>query len=363
MKSGGSWLRSPAFDLGFIVAPPLLAALAVLSFGFLRAPETPVWGWVVLVVCVDVAHVYASIYRTYFDPKELRRRAALYVNVPVACWAAGVLLYRHSPLFFWRTLAYVAVFHFIRQQYGFMRIYQHLQGLRSRLDDVLDQAALYGAMLYPLAFWHATPGRRFVWFVAGDFARLPAVAAKLAGWAYAAALAAFFARQVQMYARHGRLNWGKVGIVSTTAVSWYVGIVALNSDFAFTATNVLAHGIPYFALVWLYGHRKWGGAPSWRGLLHRPAAWLLFLLPLIGLAYFEEGLWDVLVWKEHVSVFAGLALSWEPSSAALALLVPLLALPQSTHYVLDAWIWKLDGSNPDLRRSLFGDGGLTAIRQ
>ena len=41
--------------------------------------------------------------------------------------------------------------------------------------------------------------------------------------------------------------------------------------------------------------------------------------------------------------------------ALLVLVVPALILPQATHYVLDAWIWKFDGSNPRLREYLFGD--------
>jgi hypothetical protein len=31
--------------------------------------------------------------------------------------------------------------------------------------------------------------------------------------------------------------------------------------------------------------------------------------------------------------------------------VPLLALPQATHYLLDAWIWRVKG-NPELARRL-----------
>jgi hypothetical protein len=33
--------------------------------------------------------------------------------------------------------------------------------------------------------------------------------------------------------------------------------------------------------------------------------------------------------------------------------VALLALPQVTHYWLDAFIWKMDGSNAGLREALF----------
>ena len=34
------------------------------------------------------------------------------------------------------------------------------------------------------------------------------------------------------------------------------------------------------------------------------------------------------------------------------LLVPLLALPQLTHYILDGYLWRLDGTNPGLAAAL-----------
>lgn len=34
-----------------------------------------------------------------------------------------------------------------------------------------------------------------------------------------------------------------------------------------------------------------------------------------------------------------------PGRVLLALVVPLLALPQATHYLLDAWIWKVRPGN------------------
>jgi hypothetical protein len=40
-----------------------------------------------------------------------------------------------------------------------------------------------------------------------------------------------------------------------------------------------------------------------------------------------------------------------PGPEALALIVPLLALPQATHYVLDGWIWRARG-NPGLQQRL-----------
>ncbi|TBR26114.1 hypothetical protein EPO15_00745 [bacterium] len=345
------WARSAPYDLALIAGPPALAALAVWGLPALRAPDVPAWGWLVLVVGVDVAHVWSTLWRTYLVPEELARRPGLYAVVPFTCWAAGALLYRAGgPGLFWRVLAYLAVFHFVRQQWGFLRLYQSYEGRASRLDDALDRAALYGGMLYPLVYWHASLPRPFEWFVPGDFAALPAALSAPAASLYAVVLAVWVLRQA-VRARRESLHPGRLLVVVGTAAAWWTGIVAFESDVAFTLTNVLAHGVPYFALLWLT-------APRPRRAAALPAAaWAaVFLLVPLAFAYGEEGLWDWAVWREHAGLFFGWTGRAEPDlgPAALALLVPLLALPQSTHYVLDAYIWRLDGSDPALARALRG---------
>ena len=346
------WIHSPRFDGLLIVGPAVLAVLAVLPLPPLQLERMPPWGWLLFVVGVDVTHVWSSLYRTYLDPDEFRRRRHRYLLTPAVCFGVGVVLYSLGSLVFWRVLAYLAVLHFVRQQYGFVMVYRHRAGERDAADAVLDKAAIYASMLYPLAYWHATPDRAFTWFVAGDFFTLPRWTAGAAGLVYAAVLAAFAVRQLQRALRSETLNWGKIGIVASTAATWYIGIVAFNSDFAFTVTNVVAHGVPYMALVWLYGRRKWAAERSWRMLVHRPALAGLFVGLAALFAYLEEGAWDALVWHEHGVFFGGLGTALP--DVLLTLVVPVLILPQATHYVLDAWIWKFDGSNPGLREYLFG---------
>jgi len=353
--NGAAWIVSRQFDVGLILGPPLLAVLLVLSLPTLRGPDVPLWGWLVFVVCIDVAHVYASLYRTYWDPEEFARRRIHYTLTPIVCLAVGVVLHSFGALVFWRVLAYIAVFHFVRQQFGFVMLYRHRRGERSLADRRLDKMAIYSTMLYPLAFWHATPDRRFEWFVEGDFLSLPAWISPLALWIYSAILLVFLARQVQLYRERGTVNWGKVGIVVSTACVWYTGIVLLNSDFAFPLTNAVAHGVPYMALVWIYGRRKWTGERSWRHRIHRPAAAAIFVGLLLVLAYFEEGLWDLFVWQEHAAAFGQVALPFAVPEALRHLIVPLLTVPQATHYVLDGWIWRFDSSNPGLGSFLFGE--------
>ena len=349
MKS--HWLVSARFDLCVFVLPALASVVLAALSGRLADPtgDTPAWAYLAFVVGVDVAHVHATSVRVYFDRAELARRSGLYLLVPLLGFISGCLAYHASPLLFWRALAYLAVFHFMRQQIGWLRLYRRRAGEHGAWDARLDEAALYLSMLYPLLVWHARLPTRFQWFMAGDFLQgLPAGVAHAAGQVWALVLLAFALRQWQRRKRGLPVSAGKLLLLSTTACTWGSGIVLFDNDFAFTVTNVIAHGVPYAAMAFRVGHAP---SPSpraaWQTWLFARAPRYLALLAL--LAYAEEWLWDASVWREHAGIFPAPALDLEAWSAWL---VPLLTLPQLTHYVLDAYLWRLDGQNPGLASAL-----------
>nr|WP_262908041.1 hypothetical protein [Hymenobacter sp. 15J16-1T3B] len=331
------------------MAPPFLALLLVLLLppAFRSSPQMPVLGWVVLVLFIDVAHVYSTLFRTYLDPVRRLRQRRLYWLVPLGCYAAGVALHHVSGLLFWRVLAYLAVFHFVRQQYGFLRLYaRHEPAARSRW---LDTAVIYAATLYPLLYWHLSAPRNFNWFVDGDFVQRDWPAGRaVATVAYAGLLLAYGAKELRQGLTTRRVNLPRNLLVLGTAASWYVGIVLCNGDLAFTLLNVVSHGIPYLALVWASGHEpRPGQRATRRGVWAGRYGWMLFLGLILVLAYLEEGAWDGLVWREHGGVFGWFQqLPHVVETPLLAWLVPLLALPQATHYVLDGFIWRRPAASP-----------------
>jgi hypothetical protein len=139
-------------------------------------------------------------------------------------------------------------------------------------------------------------------------------------------------------ARTVGVHWGKLLLVGSTALSWFVGIVVATSDLAFTVPNVVVHGVPYLALTWRYakGRLADGGYGRLRGLVR--AGLPVFLGLLFALAFLEELGWDRLVWHEHAGFFGLSRLTLGPT--ALAVVVPLLATPQLTHYLLDGLVWR-----------------------
>ncbi|HTH55432.1 MAG TPA: hypothetical protein VL728_05260 [Cyclobacteriaceae bacterium] len=135
---------------------------------------------------------------------------------------------------------------------------------------------------------------------------------------------------------HSDVNVPKNGVMLGTYLSWYAGIVLFHGDLVFTLMNVVAHGIPYMGLVWLYGTKKdsSGFSFGWSGVA-------IFVSTLLLFAYFEESLWDILVWKDHPTIFPFFTLAHPlTNSWILSFVVPLLVLPQLTHYVLDGFIWR-----------------------
>jgi hypothetical protein len=348
------WILSPGLDLAVFAGP--LAASALLVALFARAgtgdDDLPPWAFVLLVVGCDVAHVWSTLFRTYLDPEERARRPGLLLGVPAACFGAGVALHMFGAAAFWTALAYVAVFHFVRQQYGWMAYAARKAGEDSPLDRRLDAVAIYNATLFPLLWWHANLPRPFVWFREGDFLEGLPEAAGAAGLAVHWALnGLWLGRQAWLLLAGRPVNLAKALVLGTTWAAWYGGIVWLDSDLAFTATNVLAHGVPYVALVHRWGAARWRGAGGRIAPLFRPAAFAAFYGVLFALAFAEEGLWDGLVWHRHGGVFPVPRLGLD--EAALAVVVPLLAVPQATHYVLDAWIWRTSrAENPGLAERL-----------
>ncbi len=345
-------LVSLRHDLTWFVLPGVVAALAGLAVGLLPATsETREGGglglWILGVLLVDVAHVYASLYRTYLDPeaRALHRKRLWWV--PALCLWFGFFLHLESPLLFWSVLAYVAIFHFIKQHLGFALLYVRA-GHEGSLDRRLVTAAVWAGTLGPVLYWHAHLPTRFTWFVPGDLvAGAPAWLGSVALWGQVPIWALFLARRVQKL-RQGQANPVLLALVVLPAANWHLGMVVFNDDRVFTITNVFFHGIPYLALIWVAG-----GRDTLASRLKDASPALLALAfygLLVVLAVTEEALWDRWVWHERPELFgAGGA---EFSTFATALVVSALTVPQATHYALDRFIWRAGPDNPKLAKQL-----------
>ena len=337
------WIHNAKTDSVFILSPPFVVVLIVFLFQKQISQlndQYSFYTWLFLIVFVDVAHVYSTLFKTYFVKQEFQKRKLLYLGIPALSLVLGIIFYQFGSLFFWSALALVAVYHFVRQQYGFMRLYARFE--RDNIHKKIDAAAVYAATVFPMLYWFATP-RKFTWFVENEFSwmgKLPDYVPAITV-IYFAIVGIWLLKTVFEFLKFRIFNVPKNAVIIGTFLSWYFGIVYFNNDLIFTFLNVVSHGIPYMALIYLneieHKDQKYLRSLS---MFKSGIGVLMFVGILLVIAFSEEYLWEVLVWRENFSL-SGIHLSenW------LMLLVPLLTVPQLTHYLLDGFIWKRNRSS------------------
>lgn len=353
------WLFGRNADI-LVLFLPVWACWAI-SFALpehLLMADIPLWVWVTVVIGIDVSHVWSSIHRTYLDKEEFNNHRRLFITAPILSFAVSFGVAAISIDLFWRCLAYVAVYHFVKQQYGFMRIY------KARSQDfhakrLSDNFIIYLSMLYPIFYWHLQPDLAFAWFVEGDFLQIPdwginrLIVKQVGNWIYFGLLALWLIEEVALSRKEANsFPIGKTLWVLTTAGNWYLGIVYFNSDLVFTITNVVAHGVPYLALIVFYQTKKKTLLTSKSSTQQFLRITSVIVLSVLLLALAEEYLWDLLVYRENEGFFGVLFAYPEkmPSLTLQLIAIGVLAVPQVTHYILDGFIWKNNEKNPYLKK-------------
>jgi hypothetical protein len=332
------WIHKAKTDIAFILAPSfLVVAFVILCQGWIHDIEKnyPFHIWLFLIVFIDVAHVYATLFKTYFVKEEFNKKKKLLLFIPLLCLCIGCILFALGSKLFWSVLAYVAVFHFVRQQYGFMRLYARNES-KSKANTFIDNLVIYSATGYPMLYWFLSGSRNFNWFVENEFFIYHnQFLLEVAHWLYALVMGFYVVRTAYLSYKTRYFNLPKNAVIIGTAISWYFGIVYYNNDLIFTLLNVVSHGIPYMALIYLKEiDKKTTRELGVLSYLKNFKGIIIYVSLLFLIAFFEEYLWEILVWKEQFMIGVVDFSNWQ------FLVVPLLTVPQFTHYLLDGFIWK-----------------------
>lgn len=348
VKLSKVWLLSKKLDLLVLFFPVWFCWIFFfITSDAVSNQEVPLWCWVVVVLGIDVSHVWSTIYRTYFDAETRVAYKQKLLLIPLLVFILALAVNSYSVELFWRLMAYLALYHFIKQQYGFLSFYK-AKNKKHQKKWLPDKPVMYFSMLYPVVYWHFASKINFAWFVEGDFILMGDWLDVSFLWPYLNVLywgviLFWLFEETYLNIKEGCIQYGKVLWLLSTAVNWYLGIVYFNSDVVFTVTNVVAHGVPYLALTFVFYIRR--GQQDGH---HKKSSVIAFLVLgmfvlVLCLGFVEELFWDVLVNKDKEVLFGFLwdySLTTSQQVITQNVAVALLAVPQVTHYILDGYVWK-----------------------
>jgi hypothetical protein len=326
------WLRSPGFDLGFVLGVAGLALASgavVVRYPALFMPVVLADLWL-----LGYHHVIATYTRLCFDRASLKQHGFLLIGLPVIvlaavlCMVAGLGLWSIVSLYF-----YWQWFHYARQSWGVSRAYRGKAEHPVDGDKRLDQVIFYLVPLWGVLHRSAQAPDAFLGLPI-HFVPMPEFVATTVGVASLTAVAWFAATRVQAW-REGRLPLAHTFYMATHFVIFYVAYVWIEDTSSGWLVANIWHNAQYIGFVWLYNSRKFA-----RGV--DPAARFL----------------STISQPKHIISYMAVCLAISTtlylSIASLAVLIvtPIVIYQAINfhHYVVDSVIWKL--RKPALRSDL-----------
>jgi hypothetical protein len=295
------WIVSRRFDLAWFFGGAAVALVAVALALASWVPLVPlVWG---LFLLVDGSHMAAAYTRTYADRAFLRERPGVALGTLAAfaagpaALALGVALGSEAPWsLFLAAATFYAVYHMVRQHYGFLALYKAVNGDRG--DIAFDKWCLYLGSWLPYAHFLLTHPR-----IRALLERPPSPspleralsAALVALWVIT--VIAFFARAASRSAATRVLPKAlyMLATFSVYALTYWViarfepfykGAVGPDQEFLLIAIMAgVFHGAQYVGLIWFHNRRRYGSASAGGA---GAAAWISRSLPrylLVCLAF------------------------------------------------------------------------------
>lgn len=353
---------SPYFD-GFFLFFPFVAIFlfTLVSENFfpeiLNEAVSPLWFFLVLII-FDVGHVWATMFRTYFR-KDIRNSEKQKLTI-IPIFSFGILLilallgqkilpenWQFVPFV---LLAYMAVFHFMKQQVGFIMLYKKREYMPKnfwKFSNILEKIVAFSITLFPFLDWMMHYNQKnFEWFMAWEFQFLANIIPQFSElWLIFTMIIAFYILAQTIFILAGaRVNPLKYLYILGTFGVWYSGMVVHNNVFIFGVGNVVLHAMNYYGITFgsMLTTKKsfseyWQEKILSRSLL---VIFIIFLAIVVGFAFVEEYFWDQFFWQNQGGFFGKNLYNLIENQAILAIIFAILGTIQLSHYILDRYIWR-----------------------
>ena len=322
------WLRSPAFDLPYVVG---IGAVAIVSGWFVVAnPRLFPVIFVLNAWLLGYHHVISTFTRLTFDTESFREHRFLVIWLPLivlSCVAVACALFGGWILT--TVYLYWQWWHYTRQSYGISRIYQRKAGVA---DDLIYKLVIYALPAWGILHRSYQAPEKFL-FMEVKVIPVPLWLVTAAGAATLVVFAWWVAHTIKLWLE-GSFSISHTLYLCSHLVVFGVGYLVIDDiNLGWLVLNVW-HNCQYILTVWVFHNNRF------RSGVDRKHRFLSYLSQRSHLSiYFAICL--IL----STGIYAGLRYSLGWLALATATSLPLMAIAFQTinfhHYLVDALIWKV----------------------
>jgi len=360
-KTKQPWFHSPLVDTIGMYGLPLLASM--LFFFFIDIFGFPnLFAIFAFFAFVDWGHIFAMWFRIGSNPLESKKNIIGYIIIFIVTWFLfSLVLYNKQLKYLEHFLVYFVIFHFIKQQFGIIRIYSKTDPKnKSSLERIMTNTFIYLSMVYPVIWWHTVEKHtNFYW--RKFFFDIPFIDSMEVALRVIYILSALFYMyyELRITKRTKMFNIPKNLSVLGAAIGWGCSIIFFEYSYLVTFCVVYTHNIAYFFLIWIVAKRDKAllNIPDPKGF-KKIITWttkegfILYFLGVNAAAMFILGVINYIVRniQNHKIIFGNvdmnLAIGWLfPQSDNYygyyaSFVYALYFTIQGTHYFIDGFIWK-----------------------
>lgn len=342
------WFHSWYGDiLGLHLVPLVFSFLAIMHWPPFSSGQPVLKYLLGLIIIIDWGHIFAQWPRIFSNPLESSRNKIGYI-VLYLC-SIGILAiylhYGHQP-YVDLVLIYFVIFHFIKQQFGLIKIYSKTDGPKTKIQNRLENLFIYLSMVVPLIYWHIDfPLKDFYWiqyfFKSDYFTNLFQVTLAL----YVLSFAAFVYFEFMRTKQNRFFNVPKNMAILATAMGWGIVSIAIDAPQLVFFTVVLTHDLSYTFLVWITARRD-------KVLQHGKVAWvswfsvpglLAFMIVLVAMSQLVLLIFSEMAKNVNINHFIfGTLFNHEPFEERWirSLGWAIFFGTQAHHYFIDRFLWK-----------------------
>ncbi|MBX3039111.1 MAG: hypothetical protein KF789_00215 [Bdellovibrionaceae bacterium] len=267
MTQGLKWIVSPRFDGFFLIASPLVAVafyaiyLGTVSATGWTADSADEFAFLLFLLFTglfDAPHIFQTFARTHLDEAEYRRHRLLHWTSLAVTITVSIAAYMldWSDLFL-SLLSVYGAWHIIKQNVGFVRIYQktnrHLEPRHSRLETRL--------LPLSLIFYYLHGHSDFEDLIRSVFAHVPwfnalSILQLVSTLTVITLMAIVFWRNFQVFREKGQWNSPKMAMIASSLILVFWLSLLNAPPLLLIAISTIGHNIQYQAWMWIYNQRR-----------------------------------------------------------------------------------------------------------